>query len=179
MKTKIQCLNALYGMFSMIFIITFFSLLPAPETQAGDPATRPGMRLEKAATAPAAEVVDTTEPAAVEPAPTPTPTPTGGVTVDMNWLLNKDNALAAAFMLLLTFLSKWIPGLNKIGDTGKRALVVAGTVIAAFLAVKFIGTAPVNWGDFASLVITYLLTALGYDKALKPAGIKTPKTATA
>jgi hypothetical protein len=175
MKTKIQCLNALYGMFSMIFIITFFSLLPAPETQAGDPPSRPGMRLEKAATVPAAEVVDTVEPAPLEPAPTPT----GGVTVDMNWLLNKQNAIAAALMLLLTFLSKWIPGLNKIGDTGKRALVVAGTVIAGLLAVKFIGTAPVNWGDFASLVITYLLTALGYDKALKPVGIKTPKTATA
>jgi hypothetical protein len=178
MKSKTAKMNALFGLLSVGFMLTFFSLLPAPPTQ-GQAPSKPGMRMEKPATVPAAEVVDTLEPVPVEPAPTPTPAPTGGVTVDMNWLLNKQNAIAAALMLLLTFLSKWIPGLNKIGDTGKRALVVAGTVIAALLAVKFIGTDPVNWGDFVSLVITYLLTALGYDKALKPAGIVTPKTPTA
>jgi hypothetical protein len=118
-------------------------------------------------TAPPAVVVDAPT---VEPAP---PAPTGAV--DLEWLLTQENAVASVLFFLIAFFSKWLPGLGKINDTQKRALVSGLTVMVGFVAWRFIGGDGFSWQGFLSLGVTYLLTSLGYDKGLKPLGVKTPK----
>jgi len=152
--------NVMFSVFSALFMIALFSVSPPTPMHANDPGTRTGLSYAVQPDS-AAQLVSL--PADAPPV------------VDLEWLLTKENAIASLVMLLLTFLSKWLPGLAKIPDTGKRALVVAVTVIAGFLAVKFIGPGTVSLSDFAGLAITYLLTALGYDKGLKPIGLKTPR----
>lgn len=165
--------NGLLALAFAFMGVAMLTMLPPSDAQ--------GQSNNKAA---APVVVDTTLPdAAADAEPpvvvdNPQPDDQSPTVIDMEWLVNKENAIASVLFLLLTFLGKWIPGLNKIGDTGKRALVVGVTVIVGFVVAKFI-VGGFQWGEFLSLVITYLLTSLGYDKALKPAGIKTPSVAAA
>jgi hypothetical protein len=182
MKTKTSKMNALFGAMMAIFAVLFFSMLPAPSAQAGGPSKQPGLSIKQPGAVDSTEAIQQAETAKIFEADTTTQPPAdvppaggGGAAIDIDWMLNKENLIASLVMLLLTFASKWFPGLGKITDTKLRALVVGLTVITGFLVVKFVGPGNVNWGDFASLGVTYLLTSLGYDKFLKPLGIKTPK----
>ncbi len=187
MKSQIKKSNLLFTLLCGMFMVTFFTLSPPTIGHTKDPQKKPGFSIvkptdkevkeapaEAAETAPS-DTVETPPPSTDTTTVTPPADGAGGTTIDMEWLLNKENMIAALLMLVLTFLSKWLPILSKITDTGKRALTVGVTVIAGFLFAKFIGPGDVNLADFASLGITYLLTSLGYDKAVKPAGLSTPK----
>jgi hypothetical protein len=182
MKTKTSKMNALFGAMMAIFAVLFFSMLPAPSAQAGGPSKKPGLTIKKTS-ADSAEAIRQAETLKIFEAdttaqpPADVPPAGGGGAVDLPWLLTQENAIASLLMLLLTFLSKWLPFVSKIGDTGKRALVVGLTVIAGFVVGKMIQGDGFTFQGFASLGITYLLTTLGYDKGLKPWGIQTPKAA--
>jgi hypothetical protein len=178
MKKKIFQSNLLFTLLCGLFMVAFFTMSPPTTGQAQDPQPqKPGFTVLKPAPAEEAATdslqVDTS---AEEPAEL-SPSGGGGLVVDMDWLLNKENMIASLLMLVLTWLSGFLPFLSKITDTGKRALAVGITVIAGFVVAKFIGPGDVSIADFASLSLTYLLTSLGYDKALKPAGLRTPKVA--
>jgi hypothetical protein len=178
MKKQIIQSNLMFTLLCGLFMVGFFTLSPPMVGQAKDPQPqKPGFTILKPVPTEEAATDSVQEDTSNEVPAVPSPNDGGGLVVDMDWLVNKENLIASLLMLVLTWLSGFLPFLSKITDTGKRALVVGLTVIAGFVVAKFIGPGDVSIADFASLSLTYLLTSLGYDKALKPAGLRTPKVA--
>jgi len=88
-----------------------------------------------------------------------------GASVDT--LLDWTTALYSALVIITSFLSPYLPFLNRIPEAARRTLVVAVVVGVVFLTTGF--------ADGIELVLGYLGAVLTYDKVLKPVGIKTPK----
>ena len=82
-------------------------------------------------------------------------------------LLNLFTALYAGILSLLSYFSAFIPGIKKLPNVGIRVMAIAIIVGVVFLALGIAG----GW----QLVLGFIIAAIGYDKALKPAGLVTPK----
>ncbi|RME64359.1 MAG: hypothetical protein D6790_03350 [Caldilineae bacterium] len=95
--------------------------------------------------------------------------PPPNITPDMpvEVLVDYSVALYTALVVLLGYLSAYIPGLNKVAGVQLRVLVVAAVTALIFITLGF----AKGW----QLVLAYLTAALGYDKLLSPF-FKTPKT---
>jgi hypothetical protein len=105
MKSKTAKMNALFGLLSVGFMLTFFSLLPAPPTQ-GQAPSRPGMRMENPTTVPAADAEVAPAPAADTTETPPEPSPSADDSKNIfavlwAWIMaNKEAAIAMLLFLL-------------------------------------------------------------------------------
>lgn len=85
----------------------------------------------------------------------------------VNDLLDMTNALYGALVIFLGFVAKYIPGIKNIPNVALRVLVIA---IITGLIFKFTGLAG-GW----QMAITFIVSALGYDKIIAPVVGKSPK----
>lgn len=126
------------------------------------------------------EAATTEAPQAVTPE---VPAPAGDLTgidvpdsITVEWLLNPQNGVFSAGLLLIMYLSGFIPILNGIDDKRRRALVV-GLILAAAVVVWQLFQKDLSWTDFFGLAVSFIVTQLGYIFVLAPAGAVTPTPA--
>jgi len=91
---------------------------------------------------------------------------------NLDWLLTADNTIYGMLVLVINYLAPYLPWLRNFKDKGRRALTIGVTLLVGFFFWKLFD-AELAWSEVIGMAFTYLVTTLGYDKVLKPAGLKT------
>ena len=97
--------------------------------------------------------------------------PVGAPTVE--WLFDAKTGIFSLGLLLLMYISSFIPGLGKIDDKRKRALVV-GLILGLALVIWRIFDKELTIGNFIGMAIAFISTQVTYAYGLAPAGLTTP-----